>query len=89
MRLICISTLTFLAFGCAPKWADDTAAGDVSDSDATDVDEDDGSDDGDDGDDDARDGIRASIFSRVGRVRARDGGDARVSRLTDGGRWAP
>jgi len=38
---------------------------------------------GDDGDDDARDGNRASTFSRVGRVRARDGGDARVSRLTE------
>ena len=51
MRLICISTLTFIAIVCSPKWGNDTAAGDVSDDEITDVDEDEGADDVDGGDD--------------------------------------
>ena len=44
MRLFCISTATFLALGCSPKWAEDTEPEEVLNESVTDA---------DNGDDDA------------------------------------
>ena len=83
MRLLYVSTLTFLAFGCTPKWANDTAAGDVANDDATDSDEDEGADgaeDEDTGDDGGSDG-----FDDGGSNGGEDGGTNASDEGSDGG----